>query len=192
MIKCCWVFDFSWSVGCFRTYGRASRQLRIATDCVPFNPDVIPRFDEWALIARPFLHTYWTCCVRKIPTVKQITSCFCHCVPTFEKKFSIDFYLHCFYCYTGTKAKILLIFACPGRTLSYLAVVFSFWTWKIFLVIYPATQVNLAWPSIPGQAHYVHCSSCLAMLSFLHSLRPGKFNFHLSYNRTGSFPVIVH
>ena len=50
--------------GCFRTYGRASRQLRVATNFVPFNPDIIPRFDEWVLVARPFLHTYWTCCVR--------------------------------------------------------------------------------------------------------------------------------
>lgn len=65
-VGCCLLDKFSFTAMfvCFRTYGRASRQLRVATNCVPFDPDIIPRFDEWALVSRPFLHTYWTCCVR--------------------------------------------------------------------------------------------------------------------------------
>jgi len=69
----CFVLYCVFSVGifgCYRTYGRASRQLHVATNFVPFNPDIIPRFDEWALVARPFLHIYWTCCVRKIMNCK--------------------------------------------------------------------------------------------------------------------------
>jgi len=62
VVGLCW--QLADACDCFRTYGRASRQLRVATNFVPFNPDIIPRFDEWVLVARPFLHTYWTCCVR--------------------------------------------------------------------------------------------------------------------------------
>ena len=46
----------------YRAYGRP-RALKIEANFVPFNPDILPKEDDWSLPGRPLFHTYWLDCV---------------------------------------------------------------------------------------------------------------------------------